>query len=91
MMRGIAGGDLATLRERVEVLDGSRRLGPRGRAALRVDDLAGLLTLPDTLKSEKAAGSTVTKAEFDALVEDVHAIHRRLRVLATAVQARRSP
>jgi len=77
------------LRQKVETLDGSRRLADRGRAAVRLDDLNGLLALPETLKSAKAAGSTPTKAEFDALVDDVHELHRRLMNIVGVVRARR--
>lgn len=80
----------ATLRQTIEELDGSRRLGNRGRAAVRLDDLNGLLQLPETLKSAKAAGATPTQAEFDLLVEDVHALHRRLLAVYEALRGRRN-
>jgi len=76
------------LREKIEILDGSRpRQDPR-RAAARIDDLAGILALPAKLKSAKAAGATPTKAEFDALVDDVTMIHNRLTALREALQKR---
>jgi hypothetical protein len=76
------------LRQKIEELDGSRRLGNRGRAAVRLDDLDGLLQLPEQLKSEKVA-STVTAAAFNALVDDVHTIHTRLRAINVSLRGRR--
>lgn len=81
-------GELELLRQRVDELDGSRQMAATGRAAVRINDLSGLLALPETLKSAKAAGSTPTKAEFDALVEDVTTLHLRLRALVTALRGR---
>lgn len=75
-------------REKLEVLDGSRGRGPRPRAAVRIVDLQALLELPPKLQAKKAAGTTPTKAEYDALVADVAAIHRRLTVLANALRDR---
>lgn len=77
------------LKERLDQLDGSRRHGNLGRAAVRLDDLNGLLVLPETLQSVKAAGSTPTKAEFDALVDDVQELHRRLKAIVSALRTRR--
>lgn len=74
--------------EKVEVLDGSRSRGAKGRAAVRMDDLAGLQSLQARLQSVKAAGAAPTKAEFDALVDDVTAVFLRLRALADAIEAR---
>lgn len=76
--------------EKLEVLDGSRNSKARRRAAVRLEDLEGLLALPP-LKATKAAGSTPTQAEFNALVEDVQAIHNRLKALHDALQARILP
>ena len=81
-------GELELLRQRVDELDGSRQMAATGRAAVLINDLSGLLALPETLKSAKAAGSTPTKAEFDALVEDVTTLHLRLRALVTALRGR---
>jgi hypothetical protein len=76
------------LRQRLDELDGSRRPN-KGRAAVRLDDLNGLLQLPDALKSAKAAGATPTKAEFDLLVEDATMILTKLRSVVAALRARR--
>ena len=77
------------LRQKIETLDGSRRLGESGRAAVRFDDLNGLLALPEKLKSVKAAGSTPTQAEFDALVDDVYELHRRLLNIVGVIRTKR--
>jgi hypothetical protein len=73
--------------ETLETLAGERRGAP-GRAAVRLDDLSGLMSLETRLQSQKAAGSTPTKAEFDALVNDVHMLHRRLAAVVSALQKR---
>lgn len=75
------------LQEDIEVLAGTRGRSSK-RAAVRVEDLAGLLQVPERLKSAKAVGTTPTKAEFDALVEDVATLHTRLRQVVSALQDR---
>lgn len=86
----MANFDNDLLREKIEVLDGSRR-GKNQKAAVRIEDLYALLQLSQRLKSAKAAGAAPTKAEFDALVDDVSHIHQRLRALSNALQARILP
>lgn len=81
-------GDLQRLAEKVEILDGSRARGNRDQAAVRIADLKGLMTLKTRLKSAKAAGATPTKAEFDALVDDVVELHLRMKAIVEALQAR---
>jgi hypothetical protein len=75
--------------QELQVLAGYRQSAAIGRAAVRLDDLAGLLSLPDNLKAAKAAGATPTKAEFDALVDDVQTLQLRLRAVIAALRARR--
>lgn len=75
----------ASLREKIEVLDGSRN-STRRRAAVRIEDAIALLQLPASLKSAAAAGAAPTKAEHDALVSDIHALHARLKEVADALQ-----
>lgn len=79
----------AQLRQIAEELDGSRQLGNKGRAAVRLDDLNGLLALPEDMKSVKAAGATPTQAEFDALYEDVRAMWLRQQAVIQALRSRR--
>jgi hypothetical protein len=74
--------------QELQILAGLRQAGSAGRAAVRVDDLAGLLQLPDNLKSGKAAGSTPTKAEHDALFADVQQMHLKLRAVIAAMRVR---
>lgn len=75
-------------REKLETLDGSRGRNARRRAAVRIEDVEGLLLVTQKLKAQKAAGSTPTKAEFDALVDDVNALHKQLVAVSSALQAR---
>lgn len=79
--------DADTLRQKVEELDGTRR-GNVGRAAVRLDDLNGLLRMPETLKSVAVSG-TPTDAEFNTLLEDVQMLHTRLRAVVQALRVRR--
>lgn len=78
-------------REILELLAGRRTGKARRQAAVRIEDVAGLLELPPRLKSMKASGATPTKAEFDALVADMQALHRCLLVVVTALQSRVLP
>ena len=73
-----------------ELLDGSRGKD-KSRAAVRLEDLAPLLQLLPALKSAHAAGSTPTKAEFDALVDDVAMIHLRLKAVVEVLPCMREP
>ena len=70
--------------ERLELLDGARP-GAGDQAAVRVRDLLPLLQIKQ-LQSRPAAGATPTKAEYDALVKDVHQVEARLREIATVLQ-----
>lgn len=78
-------------KEVLDLLAGRRSGKARRQAAVRIEDLGGLLELPLKLKAAKAAGATPTKAEFDALVADIHALHRCLLVVVTALQSRVLP
>lgn len=59
----------------------------RSKAAVRIDDLSGLLQIPDTLKSEKVTG-TVSDTDFNNLVDDVQMLHTRLRAVVAALRTR---
>ncbi len=72
-------------RELLEILGGVRPKG-RDKAAVRFSDISGLMQIPEMMRSAKAAGSTPTKAEFDALVADVHDLHRILLFVAHNLQ-----
>ena len=61
-------------KEVLDLLAGRRSGKARRQAAVRVEDLAGLLELSPKLKAKKAAGATPTKAEFDALVAELQAM-----------------
>ena len=77
--------------EKLEILDGSRGPNAMRQAAVRVADLLPLLQMPPRLKSAKAAGSTPTKAEHDALVDDLNAMHRRMMAVVEAIQDKLLP
>lgn len=78
----------ALLREKLETLDGSRRRNAIRRAAVRIEDVERLLDIADKPRSRKAAGDPPTKEEHDALVADVHDLHRMLAGIAAALQRR---
>lgn len=82
-------GDDGIYRQLVEELDGSRRLGNKGRAAVRLADLDGLLQLPASIAAAKAAGAAPTKAEFDLLIDDVTILYTRLNAVIQALRGRR--
>lgn len=78
-------------KEVLDLLAGRRSGRARRQAAVRLEDLGGLLELTPRLKAVKTAGAAPTKDEFDALVDDVAAIHRVLLVVVHALQARVLP
>lgn len=75
-------------KERLDKLAGARGKAAIRKAAVTIEDLQSLLEMPLVLQSAEATGSTPTKAEHDALVADVKAIHRRLVAVVAALQAR---
>jgi hypothetical protein len=79
--------DDAVLRQKVETLDGSRALVNRAKAAVRIEDIKGLLAIPTALKAQKVTG-TVSVAAYNNLVDDVTALRDVLAVVATALQGR---
>ncbi len=79
--------DPAVAAERLETLDGRRPRAIR-EAAVRLQDLDGLMQTASRLQSTVSSGSTPTKAEFDALQKDVAELHRRILAVVEAIQAR---
>ena len=75
--------------EKLEVLDGSRNRD-RHRAAVRIEDLTGILRIPATLQSKKSVG-VPTKAEFDALYTDFSIMHRQLMAVSERLAAILNP
>ena len=73
-----------TIREKVETLTGERANG--ARRALRVSDLDTLakIKVPE-LTARYASGATPTKAEHDALVDDVKALRLALQQVVSAI------
>lgn len=80
--------DQDIINEHVEILAGRRRRSI-DEAAVRLADLDGIMQMPSRLQSAKAAGSTPTAAEHDALVQDVQMLHQHLMAIMTAIQQRR--
>lgn len=76
--------------ETVEELEGKRSTRRR-RAAVRIEDLEGLMKIPNRLQATKAAGSTPTQAEFDALLADVEFMRLRFNEVMEALQKRLLP
>ncbi|MRX32802.1 hypothetical protein [Aminobacter sp. MDW-2] len=76
--------EFSDLTETVDTLAGKR---PRAaeKAAVRIEDLAGLLLLTPKIKASRA-GAAPTADEFNALVDDVKAIHDRLSTIVQALQ-----
>lgn len=74
-------------RELLEVLSGTRQRGAMKKAAVLIEDLAAIADMP-MLKSTSAAGDPPTAAEYDALVADVHDLHRRVALVAEALRRR---
>lgn len=71
--------------EKLEVLAGERGREMRAQQAVRVEDLQPMLEFSARLKAQKAAGATPTKAEFDALVDDVAKMATQLAAVAQAL------
>jgi hypothetical protein len=76
-------------KETLDVLAGRRRAETR-QAAVRIEDLIGILQLPPTLQATSAAAAP-TQAEFEALRRDVAKLHAQLMVVSSALQRRLTP
>lgn len=74
--------------QKLQELDGSRGVKSRQRAAVRIQDLQAITEIDKKLRAVKAAGSTPTKAEFDALVEDVRRVHTALAAVSEVLTNR---
>ena len=81
-LRELMGGDPSLIREKIEALYGDRG----GNPAVRSSEVQTLLQLPAGPTSKAAAGATPTKAEFDLLISDVHAIYAAFNALRTALE-----
>lgn len=79
--------DIEKTVEQFGLLNGTRGSDP-SRKAVRLADMAPMLEFPAKPRSGKAAGSAPTKAEFDALVDDVHAVFRQMAALSEALRVR---
>lgn len=79
--------ELNQMLERFGLMDGTRGTD-RSKRAVRLADMVPLAEFPKTQRSKKAAGATPTKAEFDALVDDVQTVFRQLSAIADALRNR---
>lgn len=80
--------DLRRLAEDFAILNGTRAGRNQTGRAVRIADVQPALEFPRNPKSAPAAGAAPTKAEFDALVADVHAIYRQMAALSDALRER---
>lgn len=78
--------DEERLKEKIEVLDGSRARD-RLKAAVRIQDMVALLQMPGQISSVEAVGAP-TKAEYDKLRSDVQMVHKALLGVQAALQKR---
>jgi hypothetical protein len=90
MMRMIDPRELTRSLEELGVLNGTRGSDP-SQKAVRLAEMIALLEFPPAPGSRKAAGAAPTKAEHDALVEDVHLVFRQLAALSEALRVRLAP
>lgn len=76
------------INEHVEVLAGRRRKSIAD-AAVRIGDLDGIMQIGVRLQSSTVEGASVSVAEHNALVRDVHMLHRQLLAVMTSLRRRR--
>lgn len=62
--------EFESLKEKTELLDGSRNTKTKGRAAVRFNDLAILAKFPTSMTSKQVTAAP-TKDDFNALQADV--------------------
>jgi hypothetical protein len=72
--------------EKLELLDGSRNKEARRKAAVRIEDVAGLLNIAK-LKTQTLVADP-TMADFNSLLADLREISDRLNSVAAAIQER---
>ena len=74
------------LREKIEVLDGSRGREARSQAAVRIEDLSDIMKLLKVRAVPVTAAPTMV--EYNTLLKDVQELNTRLNAVALALQAR---
>lgn len=77
--------EVARLKEKTEVLDGTRNAASSPKAAVRRQDLNFAQDLPVSMKSKVVVG-TPTAADINALREDVQRLHNIIRLFAQLSQ-----
>lgn len=73
--------------ERLQALVGESPKAPE-LAAVRIKDLSGILTMTIDLESKMTSNSGPTHQEFNALVRDVHNLHKSLKSVMEALGRR---
>lgn len=91
---------LEIIGERLDVLAGTRTRDKMA-AAVRIEDLIGILQVPQKVQATKAAnaaGATPTQAEYNALVasynnlvNDITKLETQLSIVAAALHKRLTP
>ena len=74
------------IQEKVEVLDGSRNLQSRPRAAVRFEDMRHIANLPSIPPKARRVTGPVTAEQYNALVDDVAALYSALGALASVIK-----
>ncbi len=72
--------ELARMNEKLQILTGERGDQNKTKSAVRRTDISGVGNI--TMTATRAVGDPPTKAEFDALVDDVTAIYAVLNRIA---------
>lgn len=83
----IAEADLELLRERLETLYGVRSREAKPRQAVRIEDIQALQEIPETLASAQITAAP-TQADYNALQDDIAAIHSLLLTIAQVLQGK---
>jgi hypothetical protein len=80
-------------REKLEILDGSRagNVGVKRRAAVRIEDLTGILQILPKVQATALASGSPTFAQYNTLLNDVTKLHDQLMIVAKALNARLVP
>ncbi len=77
--------DADNLKEKIEVLDGSRA-SQKNRAAVRIEDLEQILQIADLKTKTLTAAPTMT--DFNSLLADLRMINNQLQAVGKALQGR---
>jgi hypothetical protein len=76
----------AISQQRLDILAGTRTAASLPQAAVRRQDLAGLVTLAAQTSARLATGATVTAANYNAVVADLAAIYQAISQIVARVK-----